>query len=135
MSREEIARRHGLPAKVAAELRGETPAELEADAAARAAIIQMFGGPGQPASEQAPEQSIEELADEELAAREESLKRILREQERRRDEQQQKTRAEVEADANRTPEQAHADTITEAISSKAEQHRAFIDAVHGGDET
>lgn len=37
-TREQICRRHGLTPSLAPYLRGETPAELEADAAARAAI-------------------------------------------------------------------------------------------------
>ena len=45
--REEIARRHGIPL-AADQLVGDSPAELEADAAARAAVAQMFGSKSEP---------------------------------------------------------------------------------------
>jgi hypothetical protein len=43
VDRNEIARRHGLPPEHAPKLVGETVAELEADAAARAALLQALG--------------------------------------------------------------------------------------------
>lgn len=42
IDRDEIARRHRLPAELAAELRGTTRDELEADAAARAAVARIL---------------------------------------------------------------------------------------------
>lgn len=42
IDRIEICRRHGLDPKLAAELHGETRNELEADAAARAAIARIL---------------------------------------------------------------------------------------------
>ena len=46
----EVCRRHGISEGLAGELHGSTPAEWEADAAARASIARMFGG-GQPEPE------------------------------------------------------------------------------------
>lgn len=42
IDRDEIARRHRLPAELASELRGTTRDELEADAAARAAVARIL---------------------------------------------------------------------------------------------
>lgn len=52
--RADIARRHGIP-HLADKLVGETAAELEADAAARAAVIQMLGRPTEPEPVEQPE--------------------------------------------------------------------------------
>ena len=57
--RSEVCRRHGISEGLAGDLHGTTPAEWEADAAARAAIARMFGG-GQPEPEEQPEATAPE---------------------------------------------------------------------------
>ena len=55
--RTEVCKRHGISERLAAELHGATPAEWEADAAARASIARMFGG-GQPQPDEQPEAEV-----------------------------------------------------------------------------
>lgn len=103
----EIARRHGIPEQ-ADQLVGTTAAECEADAAARAAIAQMFG-------RKTPEPDVErrEVADLSDAELDEQTKVIEAERQRRR-------------------EDAEAEAFGQALvgSMAKRRHQALIDELH-----
>jgi hypothetical protein len=125
--RAEIARRHGI-GHLADKLVGETGAELEADAAARASIIRLFS-PHDPEAPPPPEPPVAGLPDKskpaaeyteaEWAATRENTLRILRDRDREREEQQRRE----DAERNRTPEQQTADSISASLQPGAKQAR------------
>jgi hypothetical protein len=70
IDRIEIAMRHGLGAEIGPSLRGETRGEVEADAAARAAVAQLVGGKLNPVERKS---SLAGLTDEELTKQAEAI--------------------------------------------------------------
>jgi hypothetical protein len=141
--REEIAKRHGI-GHLADKLVGETDAELEADAAARASIIAMFTPreldvppPPEPPVEGLPakDKPIADYTDEERAAVHADLDRTLRTQAKQQEREQREEAERSEAEANRTPEQEHADTIIAALHPDAKRARdaALVRSLLGED--
>jgi len=115
IDRTAVAARHGLPAEVAEQLHGSTAAEVEADAAARAAIATMFGRKAEPTEpEPATAPSLAGMSDEQLVERQQAL---AAERERRRHE---------------AAEQAAGAALVRAMHKP--RHQALIDALHGGDD-
>jgi hypothetical protein len=139
--REQIAKRHGLPPRAAAGLVGETPEELEADAAAKTALIGMFS-PHDPEAPPPPvppvqgmpprDKQVADYTPEEWAAVEENTKRTMRERER----EEKQERERQEAEANRTEEQRFGDSVSSLLAPgvKQEQHAAIVRAIHGSEE-
>jgi hypothetical protein len=140
--REEIAKRHGIP-QLAAKLVGDTEPELEADAAAKAAVIRMFSPrrvdeeplePSEPEIEGLPpkDKPIAEYTDEERQALHASFDRTMREQAKR---ERRERREEVErrqAEANRIDAQRHGDAISAGLapSVKRAANEALARALH-----
>ena len=114
IDRDDICRRHSLAPHIASELHGETEAELEADAAARASIAQMFGGDVEAEPVEPPPQRLEALSDDELAARQQAV-------------QDEKARR-----AERIEETRFADDLAHSMTKPSDV--AIIDALHGGEE-
>ncbi len=108
--RAEICERHGLPAEMASELWGSTSAELEADAAAKAAIASYGRKPAQSATPSSP-RSLSSQTDEELLALRDSVDQALTE------------RGHVATD----PMVA---ALTEGAGAKAERQRRLVEALH-----
>jgi hypothetical protein len=142
--RPDIARRHRIP-HLADALVGTTAAELEADAAAKAALPRALGHrepePSEPASE-----PIEGLPPADLAfdaytpehwrAVHAEAERNLAHRPRRDDEERKQEDERLDAEAKRTDAERHADLIVGALGqSKREQDAAFIRSIHGGDES
>ena len=112
VDRADICRRHGLAPQIASQLAGGTRAELEADAAARAAIAQMFGASTvEPVEADAP-RPVEAFSDDELDAQHRA---IADEQVRRR-------------------EQEETDQFLQALFRPKPGHVAAIREIHGCDE-
>lgn len=114
---------------MAAELTGETPEALEADAAAKAAIISMFTPrrlddpppeAAEPPIELPPrDKPLADYTPEESEAVYEKLMRGLRERDRKAEEE----RAREEAEANRTEDQRLGDWIADASRPDAKRAR------------
>ncbi len=133
--RSAICRRHGIDPRLADQLVGETAEELEADAAARAAIAQMFGGPQvePPIEGLAPrDKPVAEYTEAEQDAQHESLERTVRE----RAESDEQNRLEAQAEANRTDDQLLGDAIraSAAPGAKDAAQRDFLRSIHGDEE-
>lgn len=135
-SRAQIAQRYGLAPYVAEQLAGETAAEWEADAAARAQFAQAFS-PREPDAAPIeapieglapPDKPFDNYTDAERAAQAESFERTMREA-ARRDEQEAQRRA---AEANRTPEQCFNDGLTAALrpGAKDARNEALVRLLH-----
>ncbi|MCB0865489.1 MAG: hypothetical protein KDB58_07235 [Solirubrobacterales bacterium] len=110
--REEICRRHRLPARLALELHGETPDEWEADAAARAAVAQLLGGElADEEPEPVDDLDLSEVTDEQLA-----------------DEQTRREGARIEAD------EQEGQALIAALFAPKPGEAELIRSLHGGDE-
>jgi hypothetical protein len=106
----------------------------DTDAERRAAIIAMFTP--RDLNEEPPEPPIEGLAprdknvadysDAERAAQHESVMRTMREREQR----QERERQQLEADATRTPDQQHGDTIGQLLAGRIATAAAAVTAMH-----
>lgn len=136
--REDIARRHGIE-HLADKLVGDTAEALEADAAAKAAIIGMFAPrqleeeqpePAEPAVEGLPpaDKPVAEWTDEESAAQRQSFDRTMRERARREQRGAREAEEREQAEANRTDDQRLGDTLADALrpGAKARRNEAFL---------
>ena len=142
----DICRRHRLPEQMAAGLVGQTAAELEADAAAKASILSMFGPralgeeltqPAEPPVEGLPpkDKPASEYSEAEWQAQHEHTRRALRERASQEQREREAGAQHLEAEANRTPEERHNAFILGAISSdKRTQHEALIRSLHPSEE-
>ncbi len=137
--RADIARRHGLAPHIAEQLHGETAAELEADAAARASIAQMFTPrqleeqqpePVEPPVEGLPpaDKSVSEWTDDERAAQHASFDRTMRERARHEQREAREAEEREQAEANRTDDQRLGDAVVESFRPGVKQagHAAFL---------
>ncbi|CAN5794419.1 hypothetical protein BH24ACT25_BH24ACT25_04720 [soil metagenome] len=136
--RADIARRHGIE-HLADKLVGDTPEALEADAAAKAAIIGMFAPrqleeeqpePAEPAVEGLPpaDKPVAEWTDEESAAQHASFDRTMRERARREQREAREAEEREQAEANRTDDQRLGDAVVESFRPGVKQagHAAFL---------
>ena len=136
--RADIARRHGIP-HLAEKLVGETAQELEADAAARAALLQMFGGlaPAEEPQAEEPQPTAEgdplPPADKPFAEYSEAdWAAVHAESEQKRAERQESADEPVVPEGI-TPLQAHLG-YTEYDRIKAERNAALVRSIHSGSE-
>lgn len=131
-----IARRHGIE-HLAHKLVGTTAAELEADAAAKAALIRAFTPrrldeqtpePAEPPVEGLPERSkaIADYTPEESAAQRASFDRTMREQARREEAERREQEQRRQAEANRTDDQRLGDSVVEALGAKPARNAALL---------
>jgi hypothetical protein len=147
-SREEIARRHGIP-DLAPKLVGETAEELEADAAAKARVIRMLSPrdlneespePPEPEVEGVPpsDKPVSEWTEEERAAFHADHERKMRELEKRKAAEHREREERLIAEANKTDDQRLGDTVSGLLQPgvKDAANRALIRELHDleGDE-
>jgi|GEM_PF-6121353 len=136
--REDIARRHGIE-HLADRLVGDTPEALEADAAAKAAIIGMFSPrqleeqqpePAEPPVNGLPpkDKPVSGWSDEESAAQRQSFDRTMRAKADREEREAREQEQREQAEADRTPDQLLGDAVVDALRPGAKQagHAAFL---------
>lgn len=133
--RQEVARRHGIP-HLAHKLVGETEAELDADAAAKAGLIRMLAP--RELNEEPPESPIEgrpprdkpahEYTPEEWEAQHAHTQQVVN----RREREEQEERERQEAQANRTPQQETGDLASALLQPgvKQDAYRRLVQTLH-----
>ncbi len=126
-SRQEVAARHGIP-HLAAELHGNTRAEWEADAAARAAVIDMLGGTlNYPTTE--PEQPAEEPKETPTEQPDNWVQRMAEKREQTEANRQDQLNNQAEAEAWQQANEAQVANF--AAATKRQREAALIQHIFG----
>lgn len=146
-SREEIGARYGLPPRAVEGLRGESEAELEADAARAAALIGMFTPrdlnveqpePPEPPVEGVPpaDKPFDSYSEAEWEAVHVNHQRTMRERAKAQRLEREAEEARRQAEEGKTDAQLHGDAIAAALrpAAKRAAHLDILRAVHGEGE-
>lgn len=122
--RKQIAARHGIP-HLADKLAGDTAEALEADAAAKAAIVSLVGGELTYPEPVEPEDNQAESIDH-------RVERLVKTAETKRDEREADRQQRIAREAYE--EASEADVMRMALNGRKAIRRALVDAAHPAEE-